>query len=321
MQNVTTFCIALMVATAAIAATPEKDGPDLLVIDNGAVKVGIDRTMGAAITWLSWKDYPQNAVNLHDPGRLVQQSYYAGRPRDRTDEGQSEDWSPWRWNPIQGGGVGSWARVTCFEKLDPTTLSSETIPKLWDMPSEEAAAVLIQATSFEPGMPHVLVVRNQIICRRNDGDPWGPAIRIPQEVPACYFTRGFDSFESYLGGGRWRRENASPGPPWGKARPPKKAVACFNKKGHGVAVFSPGSDGTWNFGPHGQALSDGPQDGPCVHVAPISRVLLGPKSTYAYRYWLVVGRKPQIAAALDDLESKYAEERGVVANPHPISPN
>ena len=36
---------------------------------------------------------------------------------DRRAEGQSKAWSPWSWNPIQGGGVGSWARVTEFKHL------------------------------------------------------------------------------------------------------------------------------------------------------------------------------------------------------------
>ena len=29
-------------------------GEDLLTLDNGTVKIGIDRAKGAAITWLSW---------------------------------------------------------------------------------------------------------------------------------------------------------------------------------------------------------------------------------------------------------------------------
>ena len=95
---------------------------DLLTIDNGSVKVGIDREKGGAITWLSSDAYPHNTVNIADPGRLIQQSYYAGRSLDRTSAGQSKAWSPWPWNPIQGGGVGglgsngTWARVTAFEK-------------------------------------------------------------------------------------------------------------------------------------------------------------------------------------------------------------
>ena len=146
-------------------------------------------------------------------------------------------------------------------------------------------------------------------------DAWGPAIRTPQEVPACYFTRDFDRFESYLGDGKWRRETQKPGPPWGQAKPPHKAMACFNSEGQGVAIYSPTSGDTWNFGPHGIASSDDPDGGPCVHVAPVSHVRLGPKSTYEFRYWLVVGDQKRLAADLDALRAKYSAECGKLTNP------
>ena len=179
---------------------------DLLAIDNHVVKIGIDRQKGAAITWLSWDGYPQNMVNIADPGRLIQQSYYAGRSLDRTAEGQSKSWSPWTWNPIQGGGIGSWATVAQARR-ERDSLYSETIPKLWDMPDEEADARMRQWTGFEPSMPNVVVVRCEFIAQRSDNDRWGPAALRPQEIPACYFTRNFENAKSYLGNGRWRDES------------------------------------------------------------------------------------------------------------------
>lgn len=287
---------------------------DLLLLDNGTARIGIDRSKGASITWLSWATYPKNMVNYADPGRLIQQSYYAGRRLDRTKDGQSKAWSPWTWNPIQGGGVGSWARVTEFKRLDDQTLYGETIPKLWDMPNEEAAAVMTQWTGFEPGMPNVIVVRCEVIAKRDPDDRWGPATPSPQEVPACYFTRNFSVFKSYLGDGRWRDESQPPGPPWGHAKPPRLAMACLNAEGQGVAIFSPTSGAQWNFGPHRTGKTADPSAGPCVHVAPVSRVKLGPKSTYRYRYWLIVGNEEQLAVRLDALWTKYSAERGELAD-------
>jgi hypothetical protein len=298
----------LSVASFSACAAPPR-AEDLLTIDNGTVKVGIDRAKGAAITWLSWTAYPKNMVNSADPGRLIQQSYYAGLRLDRQAEGQSRAWSPWPWNPIQGGGVSSWARVTEFKRLDDHTLVGETVPKLWDMPNEEAAALMRQWTGFEPGMPNGIVVRCEFEARRTAGDRWGPARLAPQEIPACYFTRNFAEVKSYLGDGHWREETQPPGPPWGKARPPRSAMALFAPGGQGVAVFSPAATQPWNFGPHGRGASDDPAAGPCLHVAPIDRVLLGPRSIYRYRYWLVVGDAPAIAAALDALWTKYSAER------------
>lgn len=311
--------LALAIGITAVNAQPKLVAPthaeELLVIDNGTTKIGIDRAKGASITYLSFAAYPKNMVNIHDPGRLIQQSYYAGKRLDRKADGQAPSWSPWSWNPIQGGGVGSWAKVTEFKRLDDHTLYGETIPKLWDMPDEDAAAIMRQWTSFEPDMPNVIVVRNQLIAKRDPKDRWGPASHSPQEVPACYFTRNFDQFKSYLGDAKWRDESQPPGPPWGRAKPPLKAMACFNSDGHGVAIFSPTSGDTWNFGPHVKAMSDDPKGGPCVHIAPVSKVHLGPRSTYEYRYWLVLGDQKQIVKRLDQLNKKYASERGRLTTP------
>ncbi len=302
-------------AAASLAWSAPARSEDLLVADNGTVKVGIDRAKGAAITWLSWTAYPKNMVNSADPGRLIQQSYYAGLRLDRKAEGQSKAWSPWSWNPIQGGGVSSWARVNAFKRIDDHTLFAETVPKLWDMPNEEAAALMRQWTTCEPAMPNVVVVRCEFIAQRADNDRWGPAKLSPQEIPACYFTRNFSTIKSYLGDGQWRAESQPPGPPWGKTQPPRKAMALFAPNGQGVAVFSPVATQPWNFGPHAGGNSDDPAAGPCMHVAPIDRVLLGPKSTYRYRYWLAVGTEAELATRLDALWGKYSQERAELTHP------
>ena len=122
-----------------LACVPLAHAVDLLTLDNGSVKVGIDREKGASITWLSWSDYPKNMVNVADPGRLIQQSYYAGKSLDRNADGQSKAWSPWTWNPIQGGGISSWARVNEFKRLGTDSLFAETIPN-----------ILSNFTSFAP---------------------------------------------------------------------------------------------------------------------------------------------------------------------------
>ena len=132
----------ILASVFASAAPAPRPAADLLTLDNGTVRIGIDRARGGAITWLSWSAHPKNMVNSADPGRLIQQSYYAGLRLDRKADGQSTNWSPWTWNPIQGGGVSSWARVTEFKRLDGHTLYGETVPKLWDMPNEEAAALM-----------------------------------------------------------------------------------------------------------------------------------------------------------------------------------
>jgi hypothetical protein len=302
----------LAILTLCFAWIAPAHAEDLLMLDNGRVKVGIDREKGASITWLSWSDHPKNIVNLSDPGRLIQQSYYAGQAVDRIADGQSKAWSPWTWNPIQGGGISSWARVNVFDRLAGEILFAETVPKLWDMPNEEAAAIMRQWTAFEPEMPNVIVVRCEFESNREENDRWGPAVPRHQEVPACYFTRNFDTVKSYLGNGKWREETQTPGPPWGHANAPRKAMALFDSDGAGVAVFSPASTLDWNFGPHGTVISDDPTAEPCMHVAPLDQASLGPQSVYRFRYWLVIGNQEKLEGCLDVLWEKYSGDHAEV---------
>lgn len=166
-----------------------------------------------------------------------------------------------------------------------------------------------QWTAIEKEMPNVLVVRCEFVSQRNEGDRWGPALPRHQEIPACYFTRNFGSTKSYLGDGQWRDEMHPPGPPWGKTHPPKKSMAFFSANGQGIAIFSPSATMHWNFGRHGNGTSDDPVAGPCMHVAPLDNVALGEKSTYRFRYWLLVGDASTLAPRLDELWNQYSTDK------------
>lgn len=308
--------IATLLLTVSLDAKPNRPKPDLLQIDNQIVKIGIDRSMGASVTWLSWKNHPENTINIHDPGRLIQQSYYAGNSLDRRKDGQSKSWSPWTWNPIQGGGVMSWARVTKFQKIDDNRLYAETIPKLWDMPDEEAEALMEQSTEFVEGMPNVVEIRNRLICKRSENDKWGKAVPRHQELPACYFTSKFRNVEIYLGNGKWEAVTQAPGPPWRRAQPKLNIMGCFADNGEGIVVFSPAADQHWNFGPHGKYTPAAkPTDSQCMHLAPIGTVKLGPKSILEYRYWMVIGTKAEIEPHLNVLLQKYKNEKIKLVDP------
>ena len=149
----------------------------------------------------------------------------------------------------------------------------------------------------------------EFICNREDGDRWGPPIQRDQEMPAFYFTRNFHVVKSYLGNGAWRIGTQAPGPPWGKMEAPLKATALFAENGQGVGVYSPVAHKEWNYGPHGKEMSDDPLEGPCMHVAPLTRIALGPKSRYRYRYWIIVGTEQEIIESLDLLIQLYSNEK------------
>lgn len=290
---------------------PVSDGSraeDVRRVHRSENSVGVDAAKGGSITWLSFGD-SGNVVNIADPGRLIQQSYYAGKSLDRTAESQHPVWSPWPWNPIQGGGVGAWATASVIRQ-EGLRLSSETIPKLWDMPNEPATALMKQTTGFEEGVDNVIRVTCEFRSQRPADDRWG-ATAVPrgQELPACYFTRRHSRISSYLGDGKWREEHYRPGPPWFQCRPPLAVMGCFDETDRGVAVFSPVATKPWNFGAAGGGKSGDPRDKTCIHIAPIEVLKLGPKSSLKYSYWLVVGTRDDVAASLDRLIAAHRSER------------
>lgn len=279
-----------------------------LSLSSSDLAVKIDRARGGAITWISAADGP-NLINLHDLGRLIQQSYYAGARLDRRAEGQSPHWSPWTWNPVQGG---SFAHAPgLVEKFESRAgaLHSLTRPKLWDMPDETAACEMEQRTEFEPGHTRVLRVSNTLRSRRPAGDRWGAAVPLHQELPAIYLVRAFATARVYQGSGQWT-DFAMPAlanKGWGRPDVPKRAMAFFRADGLGFAIYSPAADTTWNCGVVGDSRSGDPTHAHTTHVAPIATVALAPDATYSFRYWIILGDEPALRSALDELLSRYTE--------------
>jgi hypothetical protein len=66
-------------------------------LDNGAIRVGVDLSLGGAITYLANTTDRINLVNSYDPGRQIQVDYSAG-PQPF---GQTHTTLPLQpWNPI-----------------------------------------------------------------------------------------------------------------------------------------------------------------------------------------------------------------------------
>ncbi len=166
-----------------------------LTADNGIIKVKLDLTRGGAVKYLSLSDDDSNLVNIHDEGRYIQQSYYAGKTLDRKSNGQSPNWSPWSWNPIQvGDAFGNRAQILDSYK-NRDTLYVKLTPMLWDMNNEPAEAVMEQWTILRN---NILEVHNKLICFRTD-TIYGEDIARSQELPAVYPISELDNLFCYIG--------------------------------------------------------------------------------------------------------------------------
>ncbi len=284
-------------------------------LDNGVLRMGTPTTQGGSINFLA-PSGGSNLVNWHDPGRLIQQSYYAGLSLNSTATGQSPSWSPWPWNPIQGGdAAGKKSQVIEMTQSDfGLGFYTRTVPILWDMTTgEKAQSWIDQWNQFEPGLPDVIRVTCRFTCFRNSTDIWGGPLPRHQELPAMYLIRSLSKTVTYQGSNPWTNQATEevqtyfPGAsfPWGRYYPSEHWVAMVNPATNiGVGLYSPMGTTLWNVGAVG-VPPGGPTSSQTMHMAPIRTLSLGHDSILSYRYWIIYGNLATIRARVYQLRERY----------------
>lgn len=294
----------------------EVGGTESAFLDNGTLRLGAPVNNGMSFNYLS-PSGGGNLVNYHDRGRLIQQSYYAGANLDRRADGQSGSWSPWPWNPIQGGDAsGVPAHVLELGKAEfGNGFFTRTIPLLWDMTTaEKGKSWMDQWNQFEPGMPNVIRVTCRFISLRDPDDIWGGAVPRHQELPAVYLIRSLSKTVTYQGASPWTNapteevQTYFPGEsfPWGRYNPSEGWVAMVNPTTNvGVGLFSPIGTTLWNVGATTSTPVGGPTDGATMHMAPIRTMRLDRDSILVYRYWIIYGDLTTIRSRVYELNQLY----------------
>jgi len=282
------------------------------ILDNGTLRIESAFANGCSMTHFSGPS-GGNLINIHDQGRLIQQSYYAGNSLDRTADGQSAHWSPWPWNPIQGGDASGKAS----EVLDVGAAEfgggvfTRTVPLLWDMTTgEKAQCVMDQWNEFEPGMSNVVRVTCRLLVDRDEGDIWGAAKNKHQELPAVYFIRNLSKVVTYTNSAPWSggavsELNYSPGPPWFRTDPTEQWIAMVDPSTDtGVGLYSPVETVHWNYGAAGNPPG-GPTSSSTMHMAPVGSVKMDANHILIYRYWLIYGDLTEIRSKVYELHNRH----------------
>ena len=275
----------------------------VLSADNGIVILKLDLTRGGAISYISPSGSSINLVNIHDEGRYIQQSYYAGTPVNRQAEGQNPSWSPWSWNPIQvGDSYNNRAKILSYWQHGDT-LYTKCIPMQWDMDNMPAQAIMEQWNILDS---NAIKVHCKLTCERTDSI-YAENVADDQELPAVYPISTLDNLYTYTGNSPFTGDsldnptvvNLSSGF-WGRYGNVSEHWMAFvdqNKLGIGVfnqncTNFLAGMAGT----PGGQAT-----DGSTSYIAPVKKVVLNKNSIYEYSYYIIIGNLSQIRAKVYEL--------------------
>ena len=276
-----------------------------LSADNGIIKLKVDLTRGGAINYLSRSSDNRNLVNIHDEGRYIQQSYYAGNDMDRRGEGQSSHWSPWPWNPIQvGDAFGNRAEILDYQK-NGDSIYVKCIPMLWDMNNKPAEATIEQWTILKS---NVLEIHNRLTCFRTDLI-YGENVLRDQELPAIYPISALENLYCYLGNAPFTNDtisnpsvvNLSSGF-WGRYNNVNEHWMAFvDTDLFGIGVYNPQS----SYFLAGMAGVPGKEslDGATSYIAPIKKEALGKNSVYDYTYYIIVGTLTEIRNKVYELRA------------------
>jgi hypothetical protein len=293
-----------LICCATVLPAPTVDA----FLDNGTVRIGVSRSYGGAITWLSTNG-GANLINNFDRGRQIQQSYYAGASLAATN--QCRAWSPWPWNPIMVGDCeGNSSPVLVLTNFGDR-LYMKAQPLLWDRSNVLSQSFIELWIGFRPALSNVVVVDNLFTSFRDEGDAWGGPAKRHQEIPACYFVSCLNSIRSYTGSAPWQNASLATIPNvfmWTNFVPTEQWAACVDASEFGVGIYSPDATGM-NAGKFGAGVTCKTFDSSTMHIAPLVTKSFDRKSVYGYRCFLAVGQLPAIRSAFYRIHAQPANDR------------
>jgi hypothetical protein len=146
-------------------------------LNNGLVKIGVVLDRGGSIGYFADVKKGDNVVNVHDFGRWIGQSYYAG---PRPFGAPHPSWKDWPWNPVSAGDVYGHASTVREKRNDGKTLYVQTAPRQWALDGVAADCTFETWITLDDRAARV---RNRLTNHRHDRKQY-PAM--DQEVPAVY---------------------------------------------------------------------------------------------------------------------------------------
>jgi len=283
--------------TGVYAEKTSSENQRMEYLDNGIVRIGIDLSIGGAITYFADVKDGVNIVNSYDLGRQVQMSFYSYPiPFEPNGKKPKDHWKQLGWNPIQSGDCyGNPSKVLEY-KNDGKLLYVKCIPMQWPLNNEPGECTFEVWIRLEG--PAALV-RSRINNNRSDKTQYPSR---SQEVPAVYTNGPWYRLTTYTGSKPFTKDKTSLIPikekkrgefPWSRFQATENWAALVNEKGTGVGVWAPGVQ-SFLGGFAGNPGSGGPKDAPTGYISPISREILDHNIQYEYEYHLIAGSVEQI---------------------------
>ncbi len=253
------------------------EASDWTYLDNGQLRIGVKKSSGACIGFLSAGKDGRNLLNHADQGRFVQQSYYGD------EDGSLWGEQKWRYNPVQGGEYkGQPSQLKEF-RATQTELYAKITPRNW------AGGALLPEVTMEEWIRLEGPLARVRFRMTYAGDKSHQSR--PQEIPAIFVEPDLKTLVAYVGEQPWTNAPVSrkqPGWPNEDQKMNENWVAYVDDNGQGIGAYVPVANDATCYRYTG--------DAPCSYVAPITTFALTPNKVFEYELTLTIGSVEEIRA-------------------------
>ena len=272
-------------------------------LDNGSVRIGVDLTLGGAITYLVDSKKQVNLINSHDWGRQIQMSFYSGPvPYKPGGKEPSKNWVTIGWNPIQTGDTFGNRSEILEHKNDGSKIYVKCRPMHWPLDNEPGECTFESWLELKGNTVHVT---SRINNARTDKTQYPARM---QELPAVYTNGPWWRLFTYTGlkpftndkltqiTKRWATEqDLLEGNVWDKWLATEKWAALVDDANWGLGVWNPDAV-SFDGGFFGIPSRGGTKDPACGYLGPKHHEVLDHNILYEYKYVLILGTLDNIRA-------------------------
>jgi hypothetical protein len=254
-------------------------------LDNGHVRIGINKDAGGSVGWFSKSRSGENLLNSFDHGRYVQQSYYG--------DADGSDWNgqAWRYNPVQGG---SWKGVPSEIKAQeekPQSLYTKTRPRQWASGEWVDDMVMEQWITLDSGLARLKYRMTYS----------GTLEHKPrhQELPAVFVNPRFDTL-IFVEKDSEQLVKKQPGKKNEYFHTKEPWAAWVDASQQGVGVFFPHAKFLTAYRVRDSGIGD------VSYLSPLQTFSLKPKLVFEYETVLAIGSLEQIRSVFATLQKQQA---------------
>ena len=282
--------LGILLPSSGVAGPTGNETWDFL--DNGEIRIGVNRNAGAAIGWFSESGREENILNRFDYGRYLQQSWYGNK--------DSSDWNgkPWRWNPVQGGNwTGLGARVSSFTS-DKNLLSATTVPRHWASGEEITDVEFTQKIQLDGDIAIIdFTMRYSGKKSHSIHDQELPAVFVDARYSRLHYLHPDDK------GGDPPRVS-EPAFPNERLQIREPWIAWLDKDDRGIGILVPdiGLNTVTCYRAPGNPKNR--NKGACSYAAPIKRIAITPGFEFHYRVYLTIGTLAEIRHRFHEIQTK-----------------